>query len=73
MIKDEDRKDDTDEVAKDLSKTNNQQDVCLAELKKDVEFVKLQVSNHLPTAMKDLNEPVVVPADFKAIIKEIGL
>jgi hypothetical protein len=60
VIRDEDRKDDTDEVAKDLSKTNNQQDVCLAELKKDMEFIRLQVSNHLPTAIKDVSDKLAL-------------
>jgi hypothetical protein len=56
IIKDDNRKDDTDEVAKDLSKTTHQQDLNLVGLTKDIEFVKLQVSNHLPTAIKELSD-----------------
>lgn len=47
------RKEGTDEVAKAL---DNKQEVCIATMGKDVEFIKLQVSNHIPTAIKELNE-----------------
>jgi ribonuclease HII len=53
VIKDTERKTDTDEVARQL---NNEQEVCIAKMEKDIEFIKLQVSNHLPTAMKELME-----------------
>jgi len=48
-----DRKIGTDEVARQL---NNEQEVCIAKMEKDIEFIRLQVSNHLPTAMKEMNE-----------------
>lgn len=48
-----DKKDDTDEVAREL---NSKQDVCLEGMRKDIEFIKLQVSNHLPTAIKELSD-----------------
>lgn len=48
-----DRKADTDEVAKNL---NSEQNICLAEIKKDIEFIKTQVSNHIPTSLKELND-----------------
>ena len=51
VVKDGERKTDTDEVARQL---NNEQEVCLAKMEKDIEFIKLQVSNHLPTSIKEL-------------------
>lgn len=47
-----DRKTDTDEVA---NKLDNKQEVSLAEMKKDIEFIKLQVSNHIPTTIREIN------------------
>jgi hypothetical protein len=52
VIKDGERKEGTDEVAREL---NSQQEICMAKMEKDIEFIKLQVSNHLPTAMKEIN------------------
>ena len=48
-----DRKTDTDEVAREL---NTKQEVCIAEMRKDIEFIKNQVSNHLPTSMKEIQD-----------------
>ena len=47
-----DKKINTDEVAREI---NSKQEVCLEGMRKDIEFIKLQVSNHLPTAMKEIN------------------
>jgi hypothetical protein len=48
-----DRKTDTDEVAREL---NSKQEVCIEGMRKDIEFIRLQVSNHLPTAIKEITD-----------------
>ena len=51
-----DRKDDTNRVAERLNTENNSQDIAIVSLQKDIDFVKLQVSNHLPTAISEIKE-----------------
>ena len=53
IVKDDERKEGTDEVAREL---NNTQEVCLAEMRKDIEFIKSQVSNHLPSVIKEISD-----------------
>jgi hypothetical protein len=48
-----DKKADTDEVAREI---NSKQEVCLEGMRKDIEFIKSQVSNHLPTSIKELSD-----------------